>query len=260
MAVAKGRPRRQTMLRSYMLSTPSEEESAEELGASSETDSDIEMEDGSEFEFVSDQEANDDAFEDDEEPGEDEHTDETSVFASDDDSELGAPQAKRRKILVTKTAPKAIVRSRAPGRISTQKKLSKPKPSKKITKNPLRKPANHGLGTEDELPMDTKRTIDLTLPPMSDIEEIFENITSKALESGFRGFVEQLEARPLRVATMCSGTESPLLALQLVAQSLSRMNESTFDIDHLFSAEIVLFKQAYIERNFQPPIIFRDIR
>ncbi|KAK5166378.1 hypothetical protein LTR04_000638 [Oleoguttula sp. CCFEE 6159] len=260
MAVAKGRPRRQTMLRSYMLSTPSEEESAEELGASSETDSDIEMEDGSEFEFVSDQEANDDAFEDDEEPGEDEHTDETSVFASDDDSELGAPQAKRRKILVTKAAPKAIVRSRAPGRISTQKKLSKPKPSKKITKNPLRKPANHGLGTEDELPMDTKRTIDLTLPPMSDIEEIFENITSKALESGFRGFVEQLEARPLRVATMCSGTESPLLALQLVAQSLSRMNESTFDIDHLFSAEIVPFKQAYIERNFQPPIIFRDIR
>ncbi|TKA65822.1 hypothetical protein B0A49_06247, partial [Cryomyces minteri] len=243
-----------------MLSTPSEEESAEELEPSSEKDSDVEMEDGSEFEFMPDQEANDDAFEDDVEPSEDEHTDETSVFASDDDSELGAPQAKRRKISVTKATPKAIVKSRAPGRISTQRKLSKPKPSKRITKNALRKPVNHGLGTEDELPMDTKRTIDLTLPPMSDIEEIFEDITSKALENGFRGFVEQLEARPLRVATMCSGTESPLLALQLVAQSLSRMNESTFDIDHLFSAEIVPFKQAYIERNFQPPIIFRDIR
>jgi hypothetical protein len=33
-----------------------------------------------------------------------------------------------------------------------------------------------------------------------------------------------------------------------------------FGINHLFSAEIVPFKQAYIERNFQPPIIFRDIR
>lgn len=33
-----------------------------------------------------------------------------------------------------------------------------------------------------------------------------------------------------------------------------------FEIDHLFSAEIVPFKQAYIERNFSPPIIFRDIK
>lgn len=30
-------------------------------------------------------------------------------------------------------------------------------------------------------------------------------------------------------------------------------------ISHLFSCEIVPFKQAYIERNFRPPIIFRDI-
>lgn len=28
----------------------------------------------------------------------------------------------------------------------------------------------------------------------------------------------------------------------------------------MFSAEIVPFKQAYIERNFHPSIIFRDIR
>ena len=31
-------------------------------------------------------------------------------------------------------------------------------------------------------------------------------------------------------------------------------------IDHKFSAEIVPFKQAYIERNFHPKILFRDIR
>lgn len=30
--------------------------------------------------------------------------------------------------------------------------------------------------------------------------------------------------------------------------------------DHLFSAEIVQYKQAYIERNFSPSIIFSDIR
>ena len=32
------------------------------------------------------------------------------------------------------------------------------------------------------------------------------------------------------------------------------------DYDHVFSAEIVPYKQAYIERNFSPPLIFRDIR
>lgn len=33
----------------------------------------------------------------------------------------------------------------------------------------------------------------------------------------------------------------------------------TFEFDHLFSAEIVPFKQAYIERNFKPPLLFRDV-
>lgn len=33
----------------------------------------------------------------------------------------------------------------------------------------------------------------------------------------------------------------------------------TFTFRHLFSAEIVPFKQAYIERNFHPRVIFRDV-
>ena len=32
------------------------------------------------------------------------------------------------------------------------------------------------------------------------------------------------------------------------------------NIEHVFSCEIEPFKQAYIERNFHPPILFRDIR
>ena len=31
-------------------------------------------------------------------------------------------------------------------------------------------------------------------------------------------------------------------------------------MEHVFSCEIEPFKQAYIERNFAPPILFRDIR
>jgi hypothetical protein len=32
-----------------------------------------------------------------------------------------------------------------------------------------------------------------------------------------------------------------------------------FRISHLFSCEIVPFKQAYIERTFGPKVIFRDL-
>ena len=32
-----------------------------------------------------------------------------------------------------------------------------------------------------------------------------------------------------------------------------------FAFEHVFSCEIEPFKQAYIERNFSPPILFRDV-
>lgn len=41
---------------------------------------------------------------------------------------------------------------------------------------------------------------------------------------------------------------------------MERLTGIKLRFKHLFSAEIVPFKQAYIERNFCPPIIFRDIR
>lgn len=97
--------------------------------------------------------------------------------------------------------------------------------------------------------------LELGLPPLSDTREIFEEITKKGLQKGLQNALDSLPG-PLRVATMCSGTESPLLALELFQECLG---SSAFELDHLFSAEIVPFKQAYIERNFRPPIIFRDI-
>ena len=76
---------------------------------------------------------------------------------------------------------------------------------------------------------------------------------------GLREVLQKPNRQPLRVATMCSGTESPLLALEMVQDTLKSMGEPEMQVDHLFSAEIVPYKQAYIERNFHPKIIFRDI-
>ena len=54
----------------------------------------------------------------------------------------------------------------------------------------------------------------------------------------------------LRVATICSGTEAPIIALELLG----------IPMRHLFSCEIEPVKQAYIYRNFAPDVLFRDVR
>ncbi|KAK6528033.1 hypothetical protein TWF281_009290 [Arthrobotrys megalospora] len=95
------------------------------------------------------------------------------------------------------------------------------------------------------------------LPPLSDIDEIFADLTKN--HSGLVEVAKHLNERPLRVATMCSGTESPLLALGLMIKHLSKIFGVQMSFEHLFSCEIEPFKQAYIERNFHPKLLFRDV-
>jgi hypothetical protein len=64
-----------------------------------------------------------------------------------------------------------------------------------------------------------KGGIDETLPPMHDLGEIFEDITKNALNKGLRAALGHLAGKKLRIATMCSGTESPVLALDLIRDS-----------------------------------------
>jgi hypothetical protein len=95
------------------------------------------------------------------------------------------------------------------------------------------------------------------LPPIHDIPSIFSDLVSHIPE--MKDVAERVVGRKLRVATMCSGTESPLLALEMIQKSLLDQHGVYLDIEHVFSCEIEPFKQAYIERNFHPPILFRDV-
>jgi len=90
----------------------------------------------------------------------------------------------------------------------------------------------------------------------SDVQKMFDTMTSTFFKSRDASRVHG----KLRVATMCSGTESPLLSLRKISDSLIRLYGITLDVDHVFSCEIEPFKQAYIERNFAPKLLFRDIR
>ncbi|CAN9214751.1 unnamed protein product [Alternaria alternata] len=59
---------------------------------------------------------------------------------------------------------------------------------------------------------------------------------------------------------MCSGTESPLLALDEISKALVATGRTPMQIQQELSAEIEVLKQGYIERNFAPKRLFRDVR
>lgn len=58
---------------------------------------------------------------------------------------------------------------------------------------------------------------------------------------------------------MVSTCSSPAHINYLYHAALKKDHDVVLEINHQFSAEIVPFKQAYIERNFHPGILFRDI-
>jgi hypothetical protein len=66
--------------------------------------------------------------------------------------------------------------------------------------------------------------IDSSLPPIVNIEDSFSNLAHKAVQLGLSDVLHHLKGRPLNVATMCSGTESPLLALNLLSQGMLHTN------------------------------------
>lgn len=55
-----------------------------------------------------------------------------------------------------------------------------------------------------------------TLKPITSLPEAFEDLTSRAMKNGLRQVLSSLAGRAIRVATMCSGTESPIVALELI--------------------------------------------
>ncbi|KAF8680902.1 C-5 cytosine-specific DNA methylase [Rhizoctonia solani] len=114
--------------------------------------------------------------------------------------------------------------------------------------------------TDNETPVNGKKqkvSVETShLPPMASIPDMFADIVQRMPE--LEKVSKHLNGRSLRVATMCSGTESPLLALGMISRAMAA-NGHTFKVEHVFSCEIEPFKQAYIERNFSPPILFRDV-
>lgn len=174
-----------------------------------------------------------------------------------------------------KRAPPSKVWSFLDGKGSTSKtkKVTKKKATKKTTSTPKKVDTN----PRGRRHIKSFYKNGEGYPILSHPQEMFDDMISVQLTEGgtktepLVSLLKKMHRRPLRVATMCSGTESPILALDMLSKSIEdfcheHMDKSNTSFDylmrfqHVFSCEIEPFKQAYIERNFQPPLLFRDIR
>lgn len=144
--------------------------------------------------------------------------------------------------------------------VESEEEEDLPKPKRaaksKSAKKPARK-AGVALGDDEERNEQDGKSWQANLPPIHDISEIFADIVHR--EPRLKDVAERVRGRKLRVATMCSGTESPLLALDMMCHFVEQQYGTPLEVEHVFSCEIEPFKQAYIERNFHPPLLFRDV-
>lgn len=75
------------------------------------------------------------------------------------------------------------------------------------------------------------RYLALNLPPMHSLEEIYSDFAAKAMSLGFGEFLKHIGDRPLRVGTVCSGTESPIMAMELLQNGKSLLRPLLFTPD-----------------------------
>lgn len=62
----------------------------------------------------------------------------------------------------------------------------------------------------------------------------------------------------LKVATVCSGTDAPILALNMLQPALKQKSVN-FEMEHVFSCESVPFKRDFIVKTTNPPLLFKDV-
>ena len=112
---------------------------------------------------------------------------------------------------------------------------------------------DEGDKEETEVTVDSKG-INQTLHPIHDIKEIFKEITKSADALGFAAVAEYLGARKLNIATMCSGTESPILALDMIKKCEkfpSKLMLMTDDVQHCQHWDIRLISITYSVRKLR---------
>ncbi|RYO73980.1 hypothetical protein DL766_008388 [Monosporascus sp. MC13-8B] len=102
--------------------------------------------------------------------------------------------------------------------------------------------------------------LDRTKPPIVNVEEAFRDIVENVANQPLNDLVAAGGFK-IRVATMCSGTDSPIFALELIKSAYAGINptQTLLEIKHAFSVEYIPWKAAFIRRNTDT-IVFGDVR
>lgn len=75
-------------------------------------------------------------------------------------------------------------------------------------------PAEHVEEEEKNKESEKKKIVSTALPPLSSLPDIFEDIARKVSEERLlEQLLSRIGQREIRIGTICSGTESPILAL-----------------------------------------------
>ena len=136
--------------------------------------------------------------------------------------------------------------------------LKPPKSKSKRGKGSRKKKGNNESSDDEEASFkENRKEIMYHLPPMHNLPTIFSDLVGHVPQVD--KFAKWISGRKLCITIMCSGTESPLLALELICRSILTQHGINIGVEHVFSCEFEPFKQAYIERNFHPPLLFQDV-
>lgn len=148
--------------------------------------------------------------------------------------------------------------NREPSRKPPHKGISKPAVPKPATRKPIRKKA--ALGAAANRDANPEMAQSSSSPRVNDdLPAVFKQQIDKARELGL-GKSGKQGVMSLNVATLCSGTEAPLLSYNALQEAYRAQGlGEIIKFKHVFSCEIEPFKQAYIRRNTDTPLIFRDV-
>jgi len=103
--------------------------------------------------------------------------------------------------------------------------------------------------------------LNLKEAPIVDVVDMFGDMVKRYVENSAHGKNLKDNTFKFRVATLCSGTDAPIFALQLIEKACLALGlGSTVQFEHLYSCEIEPFKQGFIRRNVASSVkIFRDV-
>ena len=135
-------------------------------------------------------------------------------------------------------------------------------PPAKIRNIGSRKKNSKDSKTDGEGETETEKAgLDRSLPPITSSQQFFRTLVTGPAKEDTKELAEH-GGFHLRVGTMCSGTDSPILGLDILNKEFIGQDDehrSLIEVEHVYSVELVPAKQYFIHRNMDTTV-FQDVR